>query len=203
MLRMMGQRREDFEAGRVNWKAAIAPEFVETYRRTTEKLIKEGSVIGYEKAFLKPDGERTSFLGAAALLDPGSNFHVRIALDLTQLRRAQQERERLLDQLRQSDRRKDEIPGGVGARTAQSARAAEELARDTEAVAAAFAGGRASYRDDGTATEPWCNDDLLDVSRIRTPSSNCAARSVTCARSSSRLCRRCGRWRTRKAISSR
>ncbi|HJW50479.1 MAG TPA: PAS domain S-box protein [Burkholderiaceae bacterium] len=109
MLRMMGQRREDFEAGRVNWKTAIAPEFLETYRRTTEKLIKEGSVIGYEKAFLKPDGERTYFLGAAALLDPGSNFHVRIALDLTQLRRAQQERERLLDQLRQSDRRKDEF----------------------------------------------------------------------------------------------
>ena len=109
MLRMMGQQREDFEVGRVNWKKAIAPEFLETYRRTTEKLIKEGSVTGYEKAFLKPDGERTYFLGAAALLEPGSNFHVRIALDLTQLKRAQQERERLLDQLRQSDRRKDEF----------------------------------------------------------------------------------------------
>jgi PAS domain S-box-containing protein len=109
MLRMMGQRREDFEAGRVNWRTAIAPEFLETYRRTTETLIKEGSVTGYEKAFLRPDGERTYFLGAAALLEPGSNFHVRIALDLTQLKRVQQERESLLDQLRQSDRRKDEF----------------------------------------------------------------------------------------------
>ncbi len=109
MLRMMGQRRDDFEAGRVNWQQAIAPEFQETYRQTTERLVKEGSVTGYEKAFLRPDGERTHFLGAAALLEPGSDAHVRIALDLTQLKRAQQERERLLEQLRETDRRKDEF----------------------------------------------------------------------------------------------
>jgi len=35
MLRMMGRSREDFEAGRVNWRQAIAPEYMETYRRTT------------------------------------------------------------------------------------------------------------------------------------------------------------------------
>ncbi len=109
MLRMMGRTREDFEAGRVNWKQAIAPEYVETYRRTWERLLKEGSVVGYEKAFLRPDGERTYFLGAAALLEPGSNSHVRIALDLTQLKLAQHERERLLEQLRETDRRKDEF----------------------------------------------------------------------------------------------
>jgi PAS domain S-box-containing protein len=109
MLRMMGQRREDFEAGRVNWKQAIAPEYAETYRRTTETLVREGSVVGYEKAFLKPDGQRTYFLGAAALLEKGSNAHVRIALDLTELKRTQQERERLLEQLRETDRRKDEF----------------------------------------------------------------------------------------------
>ena len=109
MLRMMGQRRDDFEAGRVNWQQAIAPEFQDVYRRTTEKLVHDGSVTGYEKAFLRPDGERTHFLGAAALLERGSDAHVRIALDLTQLKRAQQEREQLLEQLRETDRRKDEF----------------------------------------------------------------------------------------------
>ncbi len=109
MLRMMGQRRDDFEAGRVSWQQTIAPEFQEVYRRTTERLVNEGSVTGYEKAFLRPDGERTYFLGAAALLEPGSDAHVRVALDLTQLKRAQEEREKLLEQLRETDRRKDEF----------------------------------------------------------------------------------------------
>jgi len=109
MLRMMGRSREDFEAGRVNWRQAIAPEYMETYRRTTEKLLKEGSVVGYEKAFMHPDGERTYFLGAAALLESGSNAHVRIALDLTKLKRSEHERELLVAQLRQADQRKDEF----------------------------------------------------------------------------------------------
>jgi len=109
MLRMMGRSREDFEAGLFNWRQAIAPEYMETYRRTTEKLLKEGSVVGYEKAFMHPDGERTYFLGAAALLEPGSNAHVRIALDLTKLKRSEHEREVLVAQLRQADQRKDEF----------------------------------------------------------------------------------------------
>jgi PAS domain S-box-containing protein len=109
MLRMMGQRREDFEAGRVNWRQSIAPEFQDVYRSTTERLVKEGSVTGYEKAFIRPDGERTYYLGAAALLEPGSDAHVRIALDLTQLKHAQREREGLLERLREADRRKDEF----------------------------------------------------------------------------------------------
>jgi len=109
MLRMMGRTREDFEAGRVNWRDAIAPEYKDTYFRTIHRLQTDGAVTGYEKAFLRPDGERTYFLGAAALLERGSNFHVRIALDLTQLKKAQEERERLLEQLREAARRKDEF----------------------------------------------------------------------------------------------
>ena len=109
MLRMMGRSREEFEAGLVNWRDAIAPEFKDTYFRTIQRLQTDGAVTGYEKAFLRPDGERTYFLGAAALLERGSNFHVRIALDLTQLKKAQEERERLLEQVREAGRRKDEF----------------------------------------------------------------------------------------------
>jgi len=58
---------------------------------------------------MHPDGERTYFLGAAALLEPGSNAHVRIALDLTKLKRSEHERELLVAQLRQADQRKDEF----------------------------------------------------------------------------------------------
>src|SRR4029453_2375530 len=100
ILRMMGRSREEFEAGRVTWQQTIAPEFQETYRRTTARLITDGSVVGYEKAFLRPDGGRTPLLRAGALLERGSDAHVRIALDLTQLKRAHEERERLVEQLR-------------------------------------------------------------------------------------------------------
>ncbi len=64
MLRMMGRTREDFEAGLVNWRDSIAPEHQETFQRTIQRLQTEGSVTGYEKAFLRPDGERARISSA-------------------------------------------------------------------------------------------------------------------------------------------
>jgi PAS domain S-box-containing protein len=109
MLRMMGYTRQDFEEGRVNLAASIAPEFAEADQRAAKRLLADGIVTGYEEAFLRPDGGRTPFIGAAALVEPESDLRVSIALDLTQVKRAQQERELLLEKLRDADHRKDEF----------------------------------------------------------------------------------------------
>jgi PAS domain S-box-containing protein len=102
MLRMMGRTREDFEAGRINWAECIAPEFREAIGREAERVLSEGQSSGYEAAFVRPDGGRTPYIAAAALVTPGEDLHVSIALDLTQVRsveerlKASEERFRLM-----------------------------------------------------------------------------------------------------------
>lgn len=102
MLRMMGRTRADFEAGHINWMEAIAPEFRETAVRETQRLLHEGRAKGHESAFLRPDGGRTPYLAAAALVTQGEDLHVSIALDLSEIKSAEAA-------LREADRKKDEF----------------------------------------------------------------------------------------------
>lgn len=90
LLRMMGYTREDYQASRINWVDCVAPEYREDNLRFEELLLRDGQIIGYERAFLRPDGGRTPYLGAAALVTPGNDLHVSIALDLTQIRAAEE-----------------------------------------------------------------------------------------------------------------
>ncbi len=98
LLRMMGRTRAEFEAGAIDWAECVAPEHRADSPRIAEQLLCDGQIIGYERAFLRPDGGRTPYLGAAALVSPNSDFHVSIALDLTQIRGVE-------DSLRESEGR--------------------------------------------------------------------------------------------------
>ncbi len=89
MLRMMGRTREEAEAGAVNWLEAIAPEHRPAEAEINRALPLLGKVVGYEREFLRPDGERTPFLGATAIVDADSDLRVSIALDLTHIRQTE------------------------------------------------------------------------------------------------------------------
>jgi PAS domain S-box-containing protein len=89
MLRMMGRTREEFEAGRINWAEAIAPEFREAIAVEAQRVLNEGSARGYEAVFVRPDGGRTPYVAAAALVERGEDHHVSLALDLTTIRAAE------------------------------------------------------------------------------------------------------------------
>jgi PAS domain S-box-containing protein len=160
MLRMMGRTRADFEAGRVDWMEAIAPEFRERIVREARRVLEEGRASGYEAEFLRPDGGRTPYTGAAAQVTPGEDFHVSIALDLTEVRAAERA-------LREADVRKDEF----------LAMLAHELRNPLAAVsnAAAVLDARGDAEGEAWAREVIARqarqlarlvDDLMDISRI-------------------------------------
>lgn len=99
MLRMMGYTREEFERDHPSFMACIAPEFHEKLAGWGQLLRERGRISGYEWAFVRPDGGRTPYMGAAALVDGESDLHVSIALDMTQVRDAE-------NALRQSEERR-------------------------------------------------------------------------------------------------
>ncbi|HET8541267.1 MAG TPA: PAS domain S-box protein [Anaeromyxobacter sp.] len=104
LLRMMGYTRADFEAGGIDLTKSVAPEFAESVRRTIEELSRTGVSVGYERAFLRPDGGRTPYIGAAALVDRSTGLQVSVALDLTVQKQAEAE-------LREADRQKTAFLG--------------------------------------------------------------------------------------------
>jgi PAS domain S-box-containing protein len=109
MLRMMGQSRDDFNHGRLNWLATIAPEYMTEDAELARQLNANGSITGYQRAFLRPDGVRTPYIGAAAVISEETDMHLTIALDLTKLTQAEEAHSRLVEKLRDADRRKDEF----------------------------------------------------------------------------------------------
>jgi PAS domain S-box-containing protein len=89
MLRMMGHTRADFETGRINWENCLAPELLPATGSLTRHLMKKAVISTHEWAFIRPDGGRTPFLGAAAQIEADADSHVITALDLTRVREAE------------------------------------------------------------------------------------------------------------------
>ena len=95
-LRIVGYSREDLKAGKLNWKSLTAPESLEISQGATWQVEKTGSAPAFEKEYIRKDGSRVPVLvGVAGKADPASRT-VAFVVDLTQRKRAQAERDRLM-----------------------------------------------------------------------------------------------------------
>ncbi|WP_180969940.1 PAS domain S-box protein [Deinococcus planocerae] len=101
-LDMLGYTREDLRAGRLRWRDLTPPELHPPSEQAEEDVRRTGVVRPFEKEYLARDGRRVPVLVGAARLDeeegPG---HMTFVLDLSELaslKRAQAEREALLEQ---------------------------------------------------------------------------------------------------------
>jgi PAS domain S-box-containing protein len=109
MLRMMGRNRAEYEAGNVNWRDCLAPECRDQPASWTEILTRKRKVVGYELAFMQPDGTRTPYLGATVLVGKASDLRVSIALDLTDIKQAHERLKVAKDEAEHANRSKDEF----------------------------------------------------------------------------------------------
>jgi PAS domain S-box-containing protein len=89
MLRMTGYSRADINEGRINWETCLAPEKRPDAEKWWERLLNQAEVSIQEWVVLRPDGERTTVLGAASRITSPDGFFVIIALDRTQIRLAE------------------------------------------------------------------------------------------------------------------
>jgi PAS domain S-box-containing protein len=98
-LRMVRYDREDVTSGRLRWTNLTPTEWREHDERALAEIKATGSVQPFEKEFFRKDGSRVPVLVAGALFEEGGSEGVAFALDLSEQKQQETERERLRYQL--------------------------------------------------------------------------------------------------------
>jgi PAS domain S-box-containing protein len=95
-LRILGYDREDLASGSMRWTDLTPPEWLEIdLRERVPELTATGKLRPFEKEYFRKDGSRVPVLiGLTSFEEPG-NQGVAFVLDLTERKRAEQEREQL------------------------------------------------------------------------------------------------------------
>ncbi|MFT3775161.1 MAG: PAS domain S-box protein [Minicystis sp.] len=92
VLRMIGYAREDVEAGRVRWSDLTPPEYGHLDQRGIAEVRAVGACKPYEKVYVAKDGRRVPIFIGYATIDPAGDDYITFVLDLTERKRAEQER---------------------------------------------------------------------------------------------------------------
>ena len=94
-LHMVQYGHEDLASGRVSWTDLTPAEWRDCDERAVADLKATGIFQPFEKEYFRKNGSRVPVLLAGALFEGGRNEGVAFVLDLSEQKRAEQERERL------------------------------------------------------------------------------------------------------------
>jgi PAS domain S-box-containing protein len=92
-LRMVGYSRQELLAGEVHWERMTLPEYKAIDAQKLEEVRATRTSTPYEKEFLRKDGTRLPVLLGAVLFDDSPDHGVAFVLDLSERRRAEEERQ--------------------------------------------------------------------------------------------------------------
>jgi len=95
LLNMLGYNRDDLISGRLRWTELTPPDWRAATEQALAQIAAQGTCDVYEKEYLRKDGSRVPVLIAAAAVEETRGEIVAFVLDLTERKRAEQERERL------------------------------------------------------------------------------------------------------------
>jgi len=94
-LHMIRYTRDDLACGRLCWTELTPPEWQPASERAVAQLRAKGTCELFEKEYFRSDGTRVPVLVAAAAIEGTKTENVAFALDLTERKLAEAERERL------------------------------------------------------------------------------------------------------------
>jgi PAS domain S-box-containing protein len=92
---MVGYSRDDLTSGRLRWTELTPPDWRAVTEQAAAQITAHGTCDLFEKEYLRKDGSRVPVLIAGAAVEETKSETVAFVLDLTERKRAEQERERL------------------------------------------------------------------------------------------------------------
>jgi PAS domain S-box-containing protein len=92
-LRMLGYSQEDMRERRVTWRDITPPESMELSERAFQELKAKGTVAPFEKEYVRRDGARVWVTLGAAMLGDGESRWMCFVLDISERKRAAEDRE--------------------------------------------------------------------------------------------------------------
>jgi len=90
-LEMVGYTREDLLLGKVNWRYMTPSEYVHLDTKALDEMAASGVCTPFEKEYIRKDGSRVPILLGAALLEGYKDRGVCFVLDITELKRAEEQ----------------------------------------------------------------------------------------------------------------
>jgi PAS domain S-box-containing protein len=103
-LAMLGYDRKDFLAGRIRWKELTPPDWRERNEAARQEYRTTGRSRPFEKEYFRKDGVRVPVLVIAATIEAGGSQGVSFVVDLSERKRAEAERLKLEERLRQGEK---------------------------------------------------------------------------------------------------
>jgi PAS domain S-box-containing protein len=95
-LQIVGYTAEDVRSGRVRWRDLTPPEWQDVSTRAFAQLQATGRFDVFEKEYFRSDGSRVPVLLAGAAVDDARQEMVVFVIDITERKRAELERQKLL-----------------------------------------------------------------------------------------------------------
>ncbi|MGL5833911.1 MAG: ATP-binding protein [Waterburya sp.] len=96
LLNLIGYTRQELETGEINWQTLTPPQYWEVDYNALREIATQGFCSSYEKVYIHKDGKQIPILvGAAPFLDD-SNSGVFFAINLSDRKQAEAEREQIL-----------------------------------------------------------------------------------------------------------
>jgi PAS domain S-box-containing protein len=102
-LAMIGSDRRELQAGKIRWREMTPPEWAPADEKALDQLRAGGVAMAYEKEFQRRDGRRLPVILGAARLEGSTTEAVAFVLDDTERKRAEKERESLVQSLARSN----------------------------------------------------------------------------------------------------
>ncbi len=104
-LKMVGYRREDLSANRMNWRDITPPEYLLLSERSVEELKTTGVCKPFEKEYICKDGTRVPVLLGSVLVGDAEETVIGFVVDLSEQQAALRERKQVEQTLREKEER--------------------------------------------------------------------------------------------------
>ena len=112
-LKLIGYTREELDAGQVRWDEATPPEMRQRDDDAVKELQAGKEIEPYEKEFVHPDGTRVPVIIGGGILPGTPDIGVAFAIDITERKLMEEEKERILNDLYEEKDRLQALINGI------------------------------------------------------------------------------------------